>query len=139
MAHERIARIAIIHRADLPCRPRDFDNLFAFFDGHRHGFLAKDVKPALEKGFGDLKMRRVGSGDSDKINRVVLCFFAGQHILPTAIGAIAQSKAAAIADTFFGPMIQGACRELKQPVEPRTQTMSWPDLAAFTAANHAPL
>ena len=97
------------------------------------------MKPAFKKGFGDLKMRRIGGGDGYEINRIVLRFFTSQHVLPAAIGAIAQSQAAAIANSLVWSMIQCASRELKQAIKPRAQAMRWTNLAAFTAANHTPL
>ena len=97
------------------------------------------MKPAFKKGFGDLKMRRVRCGDGDKINRIVLLFFAGQHVLPAAVAAVAKSQTAAIGNPLIGPVIQSAGGELKQTVKPSTQSMCRPNLAAVTAANHAPL
>ena len=88
LAHHRIGRVAIVHRADLAGGFGDAHDLFAFFDRHRHRLFAKHVKPGLQEGFGDLEMRGVWRRDGDQINPVVAPSFTVQHLLPVAIGAI---------------------------------------------------
>lgn len=70
LAHHRIGRIAIVHRADLAGPFRDRDDLFAFLDGHRHRLFAQHMKAGLQKGLGDLVMGRVGRGHRDQIDPI---------------------------------------------------------------------
>ena len=64
LAHHRVGRIAIIHRANLPRGLSDLHDLLTLLDSHGHRLFAQHIKPCLKKGFGDLKVRRIRRGDS---------------------------------------------------------------------------
>ena len=88
MTHKRIACVAIVHRANAPRGAGDFDDLFALFDRHGHGFFAQNVKARFKERFGYFKMCRVWRRDGHQINPIVTPAFACQHFAPIAISAV---------------------------------------------------
>ena len=139
LADHRISGIAVIHRADLASGGGDAHDFLAFLHRHGHWLFAQHVEAGLKKRLGNLKMRGVRRGDSDQINPVHARAFPRQHFRPVAIGAVCRNtQLLGIITPFNWPMIERASGKFKMPVRQSAKSVRWPDLAAFTAADHAP-
>ena len=139
LADHRISGIAVIHRADLAGGGGDANDFLAFLHRHGHWLFAQHVEPSLKKSLGNLKMRGVRRGDSDQINPVRAPAFPRQHFRPVAVSAVRRNpQTLGIIAPGVSPMIQCASGKFKMSVGQGPQSVGWPDLAAFTAADHAP-
>lgn len=140
VAHQCIARIAVVDRADAPCLARETDNLLSLGDGHRHRLLAQHVEARLEEFARDLEMRGVGCRNRDKVDPVRPLHLARQHLTPVAIAAIG-CKAQPLAErpSFRSTMIECSGHESEFSINRRTQAVGRSDLAAIAAADHAPV
>ena len=140
VAHQRIARIAVVHRADPPRRLGHADQVLAFLDGHRHWFLAQHVKAGLEERFRDRVMGGVRRRDGDQVDPVLARAFSRQHVAPVAIGPVCrQPQPLPIGAPRLGTVIQRPGDEVELPVDRRAQPVRRPDLAALAAADQSPL
>jgi len=58
VAHQRVAAVAVVHRANTATCLSGAHDVFAFVDRHGHRFFAQHVKTRFEKGFCDFVVRR---------------------------------------------------------------------------------
>ena len=137
---QRITGIAIVYRANPTLGAGDLGDLLAFLDQHGHRLFTQHVEPGLKEPFGDFKVGGVGCGDRHQIKAVIAVGFCRQHLAPVAIGAVGSDA------QLFGKSL-APCRIMVQrtrdkaicAVKPRAQPVRRPDLAAVTAADHAPI
>ena len=90
MPNQRIARVTVINGANLLCRFNQTHDLFAFINGHGHRLFTQHIKTCFEKSFGDFKVCRIGSCDSDQIDSVIAVAFTFEHILPATVGTLGR-------------------------------------------------
>ena len=140
VTHQRIAGIAVVHRADPPHGAGGFHQILGLGLGHGHRLFAQHMDPGLEEGFGDFVMGRIGGGDGDKLHPVRAALLAGQHLAPVAVAAVrGEAKALAKVAAGFGVMVKRAGRKGEEPVKAGREAVGRADLAAFAAADHAPV
>jgi hypothetical protein len=140
LAHHRIGRVAVVHRADPAACPSHADDLLALLDGHRHRLFAQNVKARLEERLGDLEMGRVRRGHRHEIHAIVAVPLALQHLAPVAIGAVSRNaQPLGIGASLRRVRVERACHQDEIAVRLRTQPVRRTDLAAFAATDHAPV
>ena len=91
VAHQRIAGVAVVHRADPILRARDADDLPGFRQRRGQRLLAQYIEACFEKGARDLEMRCVGRSDGHQRQAVGVRLLRFQHLPPVAIGPIDAS------------------------------------------------
>ncbi len=138
--HQGITGITVIDGADRAGACGGGDDVFRFVYSHGHRLFAQHVDAGFEECLRDFVMRGIGCGDGDKVDPAGAVLFARQHFAPVAIRAIRRNaEPAGIFAALFRIGVERACGKIVEAVERGADAVRGPDLAAFAAADHAPV
>ena len=139
-AHHRVGGIAIVHSTGFARFRSYFDDFFALFDGHSHRLFAQYVEASLKKRLSNFEVCGVWRGHCNKVNAVIAAAFASEHFTPITVSTVScNTERLRIGAAPFGVVIKRACGQCKVTVSLCAKAVCWADLAAFAAANHAPI
>ena len=141
VADQRIAGIAVVDRERNARRARRRDvSVLGLLERHRHRLFAQHRDARFEERLGDFVVRGVRRGDGDEIDAVGAIAFARQHLAPVAIGALGcDAEVLREGAALGGVGVERAGGEFIEPVDAGAEPMRGADLAAFAAADEAPV